>query len=421
MPAEAAVALGIRGLKACIIAVGATALANAGAGGAGTLDEPRLEAYFTSRSAVPGRTATLFVRGPSATKAEVQVFYVGPNARHADRSNSITGVPVNSVRTVDVGSNWRRVSLPVWHWPSGLYFARVRTGKHGSAVAPLVVRATSFSRPRVAVVIPTNTWQAYNRRDDDGDGDADSWYFNDSVSTVGLDRPYHDRGVPPFYRAYDQPLVAWLARSGKRADFLSDDDLDRFSSELLIKLYDLIVFAGHEEYVTTHEYDVIEQFRDAGGNLLFCSANNFFYRVIRDGETLTRDGRWRDLGRPEAALVGVQYVGWYENSYPNAPYVVTGSADAPWLFRGTRLVDGSQFGTFGIEIDARTPSSPPQTRVLAVAKNIFGPGMNAEMTYYTTTAGAKVFAAGALNFGGSAWSSTVALMLENLWATLSRP
>ena len=404
-----------------MIAVGAAVLSNAGSGGAATLGDPRLEAYFASRSAVPGRTATLLVRGPSGTRADVQVFHVGLNARRADRSNSITGVPVSNVRTVDVGANWRRVSIPVWHWPSGLYFARVRATRQRSAVAPLVVRAGSFARPRVAVVIPTNTWQAYNRRDDDGDGDADSWYFNDSVSTVGLDRPYHDKGVPPFYREYDQPLIAWLARSGKRADFLSDDDLDRFSSELLIKLYDLVVFAGHEEYVTTHAYDVIEQFRDAGGNVLFSSANNFFYRVIRNGETLTRAGRWRDLGRPEAALVGVQYVGWYENSYSNAPYVVTASADAPWLFRGTGLVDGAQFGTFGIEVDARAPSSPPQTRVLAVARNIFGPGTSAEMTYYTTSAGAKVFAAGVLNFGGSAWSSTVAVMLENLWATLSRP
>ena len=346
---------------------------------------------------------------------------MGPNARRADRSNSITGVPVNSVRTIEVGSNWRRVALPVWHWPSGLYFARVRVARQRSAVAPLVVRAGSFDRPRVAVVIPTNTWQAYNGRDDDGDGDPDSWYFNDSVSTVRLDRPYGDKGVPPFYREYDQPLIAWLARSGKRADFLSDDDLDRFSSQMLVKLYDLVVFAGHEEYVTTHAYDVIEQFRDAGGNLLFCSANNFFYRVTRNDQTLTRAGRWRDLGRPEAALVGVQYVGWFENTYSNAPYVVTGSADAPWLFRGTGLIDGSHFGTFGIEVDARALSSPPQTRVLAVARNIFGPGKSAEMTYYTTAAGAKVFAAGVLNFGGSAWSSTVAVMLENLWATLSRP
>jgi hypothetical protein len=290
------------------------------------------------------------------------------------------------------------------------------------AFAPLVVRADAFDRPRVAVVLPTNTWQAYNGRDDDGDGRPDSWYYDPAETSVGLDRPYESNGVPRYFRDYDQPVVAWLARSGKRADLLSDDDLERFASaEALLRIYDLIVFAGHEEYVTGHVYDIVQAFRDHGGNLMFLSANNFFYRVIRSGATLTRAGRWRDLGRPEAGLVGVQYAGWYENRFANVPYVVTGTGEAPWLFAGTSLADGAPFGSFGIEVDARSAASPPQTKLLAVARDVFGPGVSAEMTYYTTPSGAKVFAAGALNFGGSAWSSTVATMLENLWSRLSRP
>lgn len=43
------------------------------------------------------------------------------------------------------------------------------------------------------------------------------------------------------------------------------------------------------------------------------------------------------------------------------------------------------------------------------------------MTYYTTRAGAKVFAAGVLNFGGSAEWPPVARLLSNLWNELSRP
>ena len=43
------------------------------------------------------------------------------------------------------------------------------------------------------------------------------------------------------------------------------------------------------------------------------------------------------------------------------------------------------------------------------------------MSYYETPAGAKVFAAGTLDFGGSALTVPVAQMLENLWARLSRP
>jgi len=43
-----------------------------------------------------------------------------------------------------------------------------------------------------------------------------------------------------------------------------------------------------------------------GGNLMFLSANNFFWQVARRGDALERTRRWRDLVRPEAALVGVQ-------------------------------------------------------------------------------------------------------------------
>ncbi len=43
------------------------------------------------------------------------------------------------------------------------------------------------------------------------------------------------------------------------------------------------------------------------------------------------------------------------------------------------------------------------------------------MTYYETPRGAKVFAAGSMNFGGSAGSANVSTMLTNLWDMLSNP
>ena len=44
-----------------------------------------------------------------------------------------------------------------------------------------------------------------------------------------------------------------------------------------------------------------------------------------------------------------------------------------------------------------------------------GPGRTAEMTYYETPGGAKVFAAGALNFTASIGDPTVAQLVENVW------
>jgi hypothetical protein len=59
--------------------------------------------------------------------------------------------------------------------------------------------------------------------------------------------------------------------------------------------------------------------------------------------------------------------------------------------------------------------------VLARIPDEFGPGKSAEMTYYTTAAGAKVFSAGVMNFGGSALWPPIRTMVANLWAHLSVP
>jgi hypothetical protein len=105
----------------------------------------------------------------------------------------------------------------------------------------------------------------------------------------------------------------------------------------------------------------------------------------------------------------------------NRPYTVTGAKLARWLFAGSGLGNGSRFGNYGIEVDAPTSASPPGTHTLATIPNIFGPGQTACMTYYETDAGAKVFDASVMNFGGSAMWPQVSPLMANLWAKLSKP
>jgi hypothetical protein len=57
--------------------------------------------------------------------------------------------------------------------------------------------------------------------------------------------------------------------------------------------------------------------------------------------------------------------------------------------------------------------------VLAEIPDLFGPGFTAQMTYYQTPHGAKVFAAGAFTLAGSAGQPVVAQLLENLWARMT--
>jgi hypothetical protein len=129
---------------------------------------------------------------------------------------------------------------------------------------------------------------------------------------------------------------------------------------------------------------------------------------------------WRKDGRSEATLTGVQYVGSNHGAVQR-PFVVTGADRAPWLFAGTGLQNGSTFGAYGIEVDATGPRSPAGTIVLARIPDLLGRGKSAEMTYYETAAGAKVFAAGALNFAASVTEEPASTMLENLWGRIAVP
>src|SRR5205814_9477318 len=62
-------------------------------------------------------------------------------------------------------------------------------------------------------------------------------------------------------------------------------DLHSFPTRRSSDLYDLIVFPGHHEYVTSREYDVVRRYRDAGGNLMFLFANDFFWRIVVRGRS----------------------------------------------------------------------------------------------------------------------------------------
>ena len=97
------------------------------------------------------------------------------------------------------------------------------------AFAPFVVRPRTIGEHRVAVILPTLTWQAYNFRDDDGDRASDTWYADRRRRSLRLARPFRDRGVPLRFRSYDLPFLHWLAWNDKPVDYLAQADLERIS------------------------------------------------------------------------------------------------------------------------------------------------------------------------------------------------
>jgi hypothetical protein len=383
-----------------------------------------VDAAFTKRSYAPGESAELRL-ATDARMLRLQVFAYQSPGRPSEQDVRTSGLAKTGPIRIDWSAHRNSPALlrvvRAGDWPSGLYFVRATASDGRVGYAPFIVRPRVLGTQRVAVVLATNTWAAYNFEDADGDGWGDSWYVTGRHHSVDLERPFLDFGVPFRFRDWDLEFIAWLNRTGHAVDFLCDDDLDRVASgDELARRYDLVVFPGHEEYVTRHEYDVIERYRDVGGNLAFLAANNLYRRVDRVGQTLVRRATWRDLGRPESSVVGVQYIG-SNNGTRQTGYTVTGASQEPWAFAATGLSDGAVFGRYGIEIDARTTASPPGTHVLAHIPNLLGGGRSAEMTYYETPAGAKVFAAGVINFGASLGQPAVDQLLANVWGRLSIP
>jgi N,N-dimethylformamidase beta subunit-like protein len=383
---------------------------------------PSVEAAFRGESVKQGTTASL-VFFNRARGIRLRIFHSGPEHTPTVGNSELQGVPVAPEQQIGDAVPGRTIHVRIGPgWPSGVYFARLTAADGRVGFAPIVVAPRRLGEHRVAVVEPTLTWQAYNLRDDNGDGQGDSWYASWSVHTVRLDRPFLDRGVPYHFRNYDLPFVHWLSWTARRVDYLSDADLEAVSdAHTLAAAYDLIVFPGHHEYVTTREYAIVRGYRDLGGNLAFLSANNFFWQVVRHGRTIERTKQWRDLGQPEDALIGTEYRGNDDGEH-RGPWIIRDTADAQWLFAGTDLCDGATFGNGGIEIDKTETGSPKDVHVLAEIPDLFGPGFTAQMTYYTTPAGAKVFAAGAFTLAGSVLSNpTIGRMLANLWSELSQP
>ena len=100
----------------------------------------------------------------------------------------------------------------------------------------------------------------------------------------------------------------------------------------------------------TRPYDVVQRFPD----LVASSSSHLLLEGREAGNTIRRMKLWRELGRPEAALCGVQCAA-NDDGTRQGPFYVVRVADAPWLWEGTGLTDGSKLGDtvggYGIEID----------------------------------------------------------------------
>ena len=88
--------------------------------------------------------------------------------------------------------------------------------------------------------------------------------------------------------------------------------------------------------------------------------------------------------------------------------------------RGHRPRNGATFGLVRDRDRRARARVAAERRCSRRSRICSGPGRTAEMTYYEHPSGAKVFSAGALDFGGQIllWPQT-AQLLENVWHRLA--
>jgi hypothetical protein len=295
------------------------------------------------------------------------------------------------------------------------------------------------SRSDLLYVSSINTYQAYNNfpydpPPSDPQGlprTGHSLYdFNsaDGVPAVkvSFDRPFNSQyGGPGDGGLYDfEPeLIAFLERSGYDVSYTNDVGVDEHPATLLN--HRAVVIGGHAEYWTMAEYNGAEAARAHGVGLAFITANEIYWQVRYEGDRRVVVGykhyapdpianrrlrtiRWRELGRPEQKLAGVQlpangYMDW--GGQPLVPKNTTTS----WVYAGSGLTDGVPLRgeLVGYEIDAynRRVGAPPGTDYTLLASSPFvnfqGHTFVHNSSIYRGTGGNWVWATGSMDW---AWA-----------------
>ena len=310
-------------------------------------------------------------------------------------------------------------------WPSGAYrITLTAEGRGGATIRAhhlFIVKPAAGRKPgRILQIAATGTWTAYNTWGGSSHYRGITGPDRDQYSpTVSIERPWCrgfvvlpaeaprvplEFAVPPGagpryphlewayasghspkyasagWASYDSHFMRWAERAGYPVDLVSQHEL-HFEPELL-RQYDCVVMAGHDEYWTWQMRDAIDAYV-AGGGRVGRFAGNFMWQtrlesdgkrqicykyraraedpVYRSSDPSRTTGSWEapETGRPGAATFGLNatdglYAGW-------GGCGARGVRGFPiyrpehWAFARTGLAYGDLLGAeghaFGYEVD----------------------------------------------------------------------
>ncbi len=394
--------------------------------------------------------------------------------------------------------------------PSGVYVMRIECGAHKDAMPFNVCAPRGRPTAKLCVLIPTFTYTVYGnhaRPDYDPTWKAriEAWNayphnaaehrdyglstYNSHSDGSGICHASHRRplfNLRPGYLTFgggegsglrhfqaDSHLIGWLHAKNIAYDIITDRELHD-EGVAAIETYRAVMTTSHPEYHTLRSLDALQDYRDAGGNLLYLGGNGFYWRIalhpeadglieIRRAEDGIRawaaepgeyyhafdgsyGGLWRRNARPPQKLAGVGFSaqGEFHGSYYRR---ICFDPAFDWMFEG---VEGGIVGDFGFsgggaagfELDRVDDQlgTPENTVVLARSEghgddfvlvpeevlthltNLAGVPtkklLRADMVYFDVPGGGSVFSTGSITFCGSlpwnGFDNNVSTILANV-------
>ncbi|RBM14905.1 N,N-dimethylformamidase beta subunit family domain-containing protein [Streptomyces sp. PT12] len=386
----------------------------------------QIKGFVTEAVVAPGQPLDFRVTVDPPREFTIDIYRIGyfgdEGARLLLSSPKLMGIrqppPLAAGRTVSCHHWWLswRLQVPT-DWLPGAYVAVLTTAD--GAFRSHVPFAVRDDRPAdLLLVLPDVTWQAYNLFPEDGSGGASLYHAwdgagrllgeQDAAITVSFDRPYAGSGLP-LHAGHAYDFIRWAERFGYDVGYATARDLH--AGRVDPGRYRALVFSGHDEYWSAPMRRAVEEARDGGTSLVFLSANTMYWQVTlaalpsgdedrllscRKRQGPGRAPLWRELGRPEQQVLGIQYTGAVPHPHP----LVVRNADH-WLWESTGAQEGDELpGLVAGEADRYFPRTalPECTSRILLAHSPYrdasGARRHQETSLYRAPSGAWVFASG---------------------------